>query len=951
MAQQKFLERLVEELAARGFRPDRTAMVFPSRRAGLFFDRYLRNSRSIRKPLWSPDVFALNEFVEEISGRRFADKLSLIFTLYRVYREIALKGSVKSFDEFYHWGGMMLSDFEEIDLHGADAKALFKSLGNIAELDRHFSDKTPGEGDIRRSFMDFAETMGKLYFAFVHEMEKTGTAYYGLAVRGIVERLRKDPSALDKWDKVVFAGFNALSSGEEKMIEAVIATGKGEIFWDMDGYFTADAAQEAGRFFRESRLAQGRRDWVDDTLATTPKEVHIIGTAGGVSQAKVCGKILDGMPAPSKGHSEEDFAIVLPDEGLLLPVLHSIPERLKDLNVTMGFPLRNTPVYTLVSSIIELHENRRKFGLAGAFYHRDIEAVLFHPYMRLVGKKENSDFVNAMRKDNAVFVPVAKLAKLESEIVKSIFTTDISHALRLIEHLMDLFKGVRLAITSENEEKVGSEMELEYIYGIFTLLQRLHDVVAANQTDIELSTFWKILREVIDGASIPFVGEPLKGLQIMGLLETRALDFKNVIILSANEGVLPAGKFDASFIPYDVRKASGLPTYEHRDSVYAYNFYRLLKRAEKVWIVYNTEHDEIGKAGRSRFVEQLLHEFPERNRKAKVEAEVVTFAAASEPALQVKIPKSPGVMAKLAKMEFSPSSLKTYLACSLKFYFEKMLGLEEREDVLEFADAGAFGTAVHDVLAKLYEPCLGRTLTENDLREMKRQVAALAESCYREELSISGVLTGWNRILVDVSGALVDDFIRLELDLESGSVGYEILGLENDKLRAEVPFEIRGKALKAVLKGKIDRLDRKDGVVRIIDYKTGTVKPLTVDMAAFDVEGAYRDELLAGLGGRPEVVQLLGYFCMVSGAKEFAAPGTRYNLAIYPFKSREGFDFLRRKEERKFVRWTLDANDLPKVKSVLAMIFEQLFDENIPFRQADDDKPCQYCPFADMCCR
>ncbi|MDQ7778249.1 MAG: PD-(D/E)XK nuclease family protein [Planctomycetota bacterium] len=952
----KFLEKVVDHLAGSGLDLGRIAVVFPSRRAGLFFEHYMQQSAKLSKPLIAPDLFSIHEFVERLSGRTIQDELSLLFRLYKIHQQ---EYGDEPFESFYVWGRDLLDDFGEIDEHLVDPGKIFGGLETLAGMEA--GDGIERGGQVRATFLKFASKAGRLYARLIEELAQSGEAYYGLALRRVAETLAREPNRVSEWEKIAFVGFNALTAGEKKLIKTLKTAGKAELFWDMDRYFTRDDDQEAGRFFRENRARKaGLIDkdcrWIEDLLGSGTKNISVVGTAGNVAQAKACAVLLERLvavgksaPTDSAGAREEhETAIVLPDESLLFPLLHSLPPQVERVNVTMGFPLRLTPVFTLIAAIIEMRENCRRLKREGDFYFADVEKILFHPHIQAVAGEEAARIAREQIDRNAAFVSAEEFAGSASPVLKNIFAPRFEGIQDFCAGLLDVLKNLRLALAEGREAAAADEVEFEYFYALFLLVQRLQDLVEASGVALELSTFWRLLRAEIDRARVPFYGEPLKGFQVMGLLETRALDFKNVIILSANEGVLPAGKTRRGFIPHEVRRLFGLPGYDSHDAMYAYNFYRLLCRAENIHIFHNTEHDEHGaKAGKSRFLEQLLFEYAKKNANASVTKRIAVFSARSARREPIEVAKSPKTLEAMLDKTYSPTMIGVFLECPLKFYFKEVLGLEEPEDVREHADVGAFGSAVHRALADLYRPYVGKTVTKKEIAAMSRRAREAAEKGYRFVLKIGTAdrLRGRNFLYVRIIEELVAGF----LEGEGRRPPCEILDIESDKYRSSVRVSMAGTMRELALCGRIDRVDACDGLVRVIDYKTGTPGSLKLDWDRQAAPGEARAGFVAGLGKKQEAVQLLVYFCLLAESELLKRSGDGARLGVYAFGS-GGYRFLH-KDRTDESGSRLRAGDKKAVRERLQTVFEEMFDKDRPFVQCEDDDTCERCAYKDLCCR
>ena len=915
----EFLARVVDELADRNIDFSNYVMVTPNRRAGLFLKKYIQKNEKIHKPCWIPELYSIRDFIGIVSHLYLMDSLSLVFRLYPVYRNCF--ENTKSFDQYYEWGKMVISDFNEIDLYLIDQNKLFTSLRQISSVDKEFE----RGGKVIQGFIKFSENLQQLYTAFTSGLLNDKQAYYGLALRKIVEQF--DLSWFDQWDKIIFAGFNALSAAEQILMEKLKDKGKAEIFWDIDTYFYDDEKQEAGYFIRENPLVNDsdKVSWITDELLNSPKKIDIIGIPGRTAQAKVAGEFLK-----NEVPQQNDTAVVLPDESFLFPLLNSLPEDLKQVNVTMGYPLKNTGIYHLLTAVIDLQSNKESSDAGITFFYQDVSNILLHSYVLAMDRITVNKFLHECLEENRVLINEQEL---------KIFTHNIQYIFTPISSLSSFIEYVRIIlqnIVSSIKEKEGFSLEIEYIYHFYTQLQKMEDTIAEFDLELELTTFWKLFKSVIEGTSVPFLGEPLQGLQIMGFLETRALDFKNVYILSANEGILPASHSKNSFIPHDVRKYYGMVTHEHEDSIYAYYFYRLLKRANRIKIFYNTESDEFGKGEKSRFIEQLLREYASKNNRAEVQETIFNVKTRYKKPEELIIKKDNDILHKLAAMKYSPTRLQTYVDCSLKFYLKYICGLEEREEVIESADNRIFGVIIHKILEKLYRPLVGKMLSEKYLESLKEQYAILCEQVYQESMGNVDIGKGRNYIYCSIIKSLVSRYLDNEVS------GKTIIRIEE-----QIERNIKVNKKKIQLYGKIDRIERHAGFTDIIDFKIGNISSLQF-MFKNDYDNTH---LIDQLQKNEQVLQLICYYFLVAGS-EYISSNTRCRLGIYSFRNQQKkvhIQYLKqnRNEEYQFKGRT----EIGKSISVLKHIITEILSADIPFQQTENSDKCEYCPYKNICGR
>lgn len=941
-----FLERIADKfLEQYGNDIHKIAFIFPTRRACLYFMHHLQLKKPTGAAIWAPKVSAIDDFIAGLSQYTVADPLDLVFELYHVYNE-HVRDYPRKFEDFYAWGKMILNDFNEIDQHLIDTGTLFRILSEFKDVEDITKDE---KSDIYNRYTGFWEDLGVLYREFNQLLKTKNKAYEGMVYRETVENIERITQTLT-WDKVIFCGFNALTRAEEIIISHLLKEEKAEIYWDMDRYFVEDANQEAGFFFRKNmeNLKPAEPEWVEDRLAEQ-KQITLIGVQSKVSQAKVLGLKLQDLQ--QTGADPESIAVVLPDEILLFPVLNSLPGWLEKVNITIGFPLQQTPVFSLFNSIMEM--NLRIFEASGPrfakegeteFYYKDLQNILNHPYIKPVAPGEITGFIAGIKKNNRVYTP-GKDIHFTSEALRDIFKPR-NDSRELIDYFLDLLHFIRTFFT-ENKPDIFS-VDYEYIYHFYTLLSRLKGSLRDAVLAMDIRTFRQLFTDIVQHSRIPFTGEPLEGLQIMGMLETQTLDFNHLFVLSVNEGFVPPGKTHQSFIPFDVRVRLGLPTYRERDAIAAYHFYRLLKSSQNITLIYNTEAKGIEKSEKSRFIDQLLIEYAERNKNAVIKQQVIDFTFDAQEVKEISIRKSPKIIEKLAQKSYSPSSMLIFLTCPLQFYFNYILKLREEEEVVESPEYYQVGHIIHKALHELYRPYCGKDkpVGFKEIEEIKEKIEDRLKQAYSTELKTQDTHTGRNRIAFEVMKKFLENFF----EKEAQGAGFNILMLEEKITGVDFHFSLGGpksdsgsrsrseNEYRVMLEGTIDRVDIKDNVHRIIDYKTGKINPLNL-------------KTLEELGGpgvvdRREAFQLFFYRYILKRTQGDKGRGP-YRLGIYPFKKM--YDELRFIKVEKTDM--IDEGMVEQFEDILRDTFRRLFNIEEPFDQTREEKNCRYCPYQNICGR
>jgi len=942
---QTFLQQLTDKLIAdHGEDLSALNMVFPTRRAGLFFKQELA-SRA-KKPIWAPNVFTIQDFIGRLSPLVIPDDISLQFILYRIYTKYF---PAESFDRFYPWGELMLQDFSDIDRYIADADKVFSVVNDLRVIEQEFQldeeeleklrsfwisyfSKDPSK--LKTEFINTWKHLGSIYNEFRNELLRHGMAYEGLAFRVVAERIVNNEIEDDRsCDNLIFAGFYALTKTEEVILEHFIQNRKAKIFWDADSYYVDQKHQEAGTFFRKGNLVQGNFLWKNNHFAERLRSIDVTGVPLLVGQAKYAGQLLEEMM------KEPDFklertALVLPDENLLFPVLYALPEELKDVNVTMGYPLRVTPLYHLFESLISLRKNQRTENVAGnTFYFRDVLNILNHPYIRMVAPGPIQNWMNEYNKIHSIRISPVQSGNFSAEIFSVLFRElgDVKELFKWLREILQLI----LSCMKEDDFKFH-KLESEFVVQFYTHLSRLEDALLKENINIELDTCWFLFREIIQSVKIPFTGEPLKGLQVMGFLETRVLDFDRIILLSVNEDVLPASGNKPSFIPFNIRKAFGLPTFEDQHAVSAYHFYRLLQRAGHVHLLYNTESKAIAGGEKSRFLLQIEHElssaFPD---KIKFTERVVSTPFSEEKVQGISVDKSTDIMLALQKYfrissdeveekysaKFSASALNTYINCPLKFYFRYLAGLKEQDETQEFMEAAGFGSILHKSMQDIYKDEI--ELSDANFVKIEQKIDSALDAAIQAELKTDNRLVGKNLLLRNVLRELIIKIINM--DRKDSPL--KLLALEKNIFRE---FEISGDHM-VQLYGIVDRVDERNGMLRILDYKTGKVSRRNASsMNDVFTDPAYKEQF-----------QALLYAYIVQ--KDM--PDKRISSGLVTLRDMsKGIWYLNDGQ-------AFSSEIFSEFETGLRKLLLEIFDPGIAFTQTEDEDRCKYCPYIGICNR
>ena len=816
-----------------------TAVVFPNKRAGLFFNEYL--AQESESPIWSPAYVSISELFRSLSPWEVGDPVKLVCELYKIFRRETQ--STETLDDFYFWGEMLISDFDDADKNKVDTDKLFSNLQDLRNImdDYTFIDDEQEEA-IRQFFQNFSierrtalkerfislwDVLGNIYKGFRESLASQNIAYEGMMYRHVIEHLDVDKLPYEKY---VFVGFNVLNKVEHTLFTQLKDAGKAVFYWDYDEFYMKENRQavthEAGEFIRRNL-----RDFPSPLSGelfknlSKPKEVHYIASSTENAQARYLPQwIRNNLTTP-----EKETAVVLCNEALLQPVLHSLPAEVKHVNITMGFPLSQTPVYSFLIALLELHTHGFNFK-SGRYTFQSVVTLLKNPYTRqLTGQAELLE--KELTRNNRFYPLPGELGK--DEFLTRLFTPlsgNLNLCIRLSETLQQV-AGIYQANTSGTEDTDAfNQLYRESLFKAYTTINRFRTLIEEDELTVQSETFRRLLVKVLSATNIPFHGEPAIGMQVMGVLETRNLDFRHLVLLSVNEGQLPKSGGDSSFIPYNLRKAFGMTTIEHKIAVYAYYFYRLLQRAERITLMYNTSSDGLNRGEWSRFMLQFLIEWPHPITRQFLEA-----GQSPQGTSPITVEKTPDVMRRMQslfdvranpKAKFSPSALNYYLDCPLKFYYRYVAGLSAPDEVSAEIDSATFGSIFHYAAEHIYKDLTthGKVINKEALETLLRNEVKLQDY----------VDTAFKKLFFNVPQNEKPEYNGVQLINSAVIARYLKQLLQNDlryapftfiasEMEVDEPIDIQTPkgVIKSRIGGIIDRMDSKDGTLRIVDYKTG----------------------------------------------------------------------------------------------------------------------------------
>lgn len=925
------------------------AVVFPSRRAGIFFKHHL--FKIATKVMWAPKITSISELMQEFSSLQPADPLSLVFDLYKEY--LSEKKTPEPFDDFYFWGTVMLNDFEEIDKYKINAKALFTNIAQNRNMSMQFDyldedqKKLIGKfwdsftaGSVSKhqeNFLKNWDILYPVYENFRNQLRNAGKGYDGMIYREVAEQCENGKLDNLPYKKIILVGFNALNQCEKVFFRWLNKAKRADFYWDTDPYYLDNTVHEAGRFIRDNIKEYG--GWTrSETGMTADKKIRFISVPSNISQTKLTGQLLESIDA---SHDEEqlNIAIVLPDEELLVPALTAIPEKYRKVNVTMGLTLKDSPVYDFIIQLQQLQTSVRQVGDKLQFYYKPVLGLLENPVFTGVCEATGK-ITSEIRKNNMMFIDAGLLAV--DDFMEIVFQK-IEGVEDLCSYFIEILEMAARKTEGDSDVRTEKSLHTEFIYHAFLSLQRLRDLLTEKQLVINSDTFTRLLKKVLASVEVAFHGEPLAGIQVMGVLETRLLDFDRLIILSMNEGVFPRKSAAISFIPQSLRKAFGLPAIGHQDAIYSYYFFRLIQRADQVTLVYNTQSGGMKSGEPSRFLYQMKY-----SGQFKIEDENLSVSATSGKIKPISIEKSPVIMETLNSYlvvpdsekgrYLSPSSINTWLQCRLKFYFRIISGLREPEVLSEEVDARMLGNLLHKSAELIYSEVVGKPLGAEDFKKLSNKdnirkivIQAFSSEYFQNINNYAQIeLKGRDLIVSEILQNYLKQIIRVDSRIDH----LKILAVEK-RVNGEFHFESDGKSLSVRLGGVIDRLDEANNAIRIIDYKTGSDSQSVRDISVLFKRG----------NNYGAIFQLLIYTWLLKQELNFEKqiiPGMYKMQSVF----NEDFDFRLRFGKDTFTKFDEVSETL---KEGLSQILAEIYNPEAPFEQVNDEKICRYCAYRSIC--
>ena len=937
-----------------------TAVVFPNKRAGLFFNEYL--AQESESPIWSPAYVSISELFRSLSPWEVGDPVKLVCELYKIFRRETQ--STETLDDFYFWGEMLISDFDDADKNKVDTDKLFSNLQDLRNImdDYTFIDDEQEEA-IRQFFQNFSierrtalkerfislwNVLGNIYKGFRESLASQNIAYEGMMYRHVIEHLDVDKLPYEKY---IFVGFNVLNKVEHTLFTQLKDAGKAVFYWDYDEFYMKENRQavthEAGEFIRRNL-----RDFPSPLSGelfknlSKPKEVHYIASSTENAQARYLPQwIRNNLTTP-----EKETAVVLCNEALLQPVLHSLPAEVKHVNITMGFPLSQTPVYSFLIALLELHTHGFNFK-SGRYTFQSVVTLLKHPYTRqLTGQAELLE--KELTRNNRFYPLPGELGK--DEFLTRLFTPlsgNLNLCIRLSETLQQVASIYQANTSGTEDTDAFNQLYRESLFKAYTTINRFRTLIEEDELTVQSETFRRLLVKVLSATNIPFHGEPAIGMQVMGVLETRNLDFRHLVLLSVNEGQLPKSGGDSSFIPYNLRKAFGMTTIEHKIAVYAYYFYRLLQRAERITLMYNTSSDGLNRGEWSRFMLQFLIEWPHPITRQFLEA-----GQSPQGTSPITVEKTPDVMRRMQslfdvranpKAKFSPSALNYYLDCPLKFYYRYVAGLSAPDEVSAEIDSATFGSIFHYAAEHIYKDLTthGKVINKEALETLLRNEVKLQDY----------VDTAFKKLFFNVPQNEKPEYNGVQLINSAVIARYLKQLLQNDlryapftfiasEMEVDEPIDIQTPkgVIKSRIGGIIDRMDSKDGTLRIVDYKTGGDADTPPHVESLFIPDKKRSNyvfqtfLYAAIMCRKQPTMKIAPALLYihRAATETYSPVIQMGESRKPKEAVEDFS----KYEKEY-------------RERLQGLLEEIFNPEKSFTQTEIIEKCTYCDFKALCKR
>ncbi len=913
-------------------------VVVPSQRAHKFLLSYL--SKELKKTFIAPKIITIDEFMTSVSGLKTIDNMQLLLEMFILNKEFNPLGD-NDMIKFSGWAQQFLGDINDIDMHLVDAKSLFTTIADVKELALF------GVPEIERTarqiaWLQFFKNLYSFYDQFNISLLQRHCGYQGMIFRFVADHIHEIVGDL-KNDKFVFCGFNALTESEKKIFGVLIHEQIAEVYWDADTYYLNNPMRDAGKFLRDNfkELKISNPTFIGNYFNESSKEITVVSAQNNIAQAKYAGELLTNMSAEELNNT----VIVPADESLLVPLLNSIS--IPEINITMGLPVSQTHLYNLFILMFEMQQNVHRTAVLKSrnknkIYVKDVLAILGHVYCVEFCRQRgvNSDnLLEDIQRSKRVFYTLEELLEFPNILLISDFANEAfliwnssTDAVSSMKRLIELIASSVLENENATEKTPDKQIFSNSYYSLLKVFDRLAEACSLYGEVIDVANLYFLFESEAKKETLSFKGDAKNGLQIMGVLETRTLDFENVIFLSVNEGVLPSGKTINSLIPFDVKRHFHLPSYQYKDAVFSYHFSRLIQRAKNVHILYNSSLAD-GKSECSRFVNQLVYELPKENPNVVIRQKTIRVEADILSDFPIVIVKDEQVMKAIrAISQFSPSSLSKYINCPLQFYFTKVQRIKVLDELLDSADDSTLGNVVHGVMEEIYTPQINSVIQINPaiFKKIDSLVDAhFGNSTNKVVLSKEDLQHGKNLLVREIALRYIENILKADQQSE--------FPMTLRFLEKELTFTMTLDEGVAKIFGTADRIDEyADGTTRIIDYKTGNVDPKSLIVKELN------ELFTKSTNGK--AFQLMMYALM-------------YRKSISDKKPVCSGIFSTRNSKTPFTPLIVDGSEIiaddaiEEFEKGLKLMLEEIFNPDIDFVQTPNLINCSYCDYKTICNR